>query len=405
MKYQKNLLFIIGKTSLVLLLLLIVFVYAMFQGGFVSWFLFYSFVPFALYSLLLASYPLKSIRVTRSTNQNQYTAGEKLIGTITLERKIPFPFVYLVIEDLLSMQLHRCKQSKPAKVILFPWFKRKITYQYVIDAIPRGEHIFSHVRFKTGDLFGLLEKELIVPVHHKFLVYPRYEEMVYRQIENRFDQGMTTSRLRIQRDTTIAIGVRNYQPGDRFSWIDWKSSARKNDIMTKDFEQLQSDDVVLFMDRTISQSFEPVVTFSASLVPAILKKGAQLGFVSVGKDRAVYPLRTGEEQLGRIYYHLAKVQADQTISFAHVIESEMKKWQQTITLILVTSELTEELVQVIKKVSFWNANILVFVSKEHAEKLSNDELTAIESLTKQGIYTNVIHEGHYSEAFLEVSRS
>ncbi|MEH7748493.1 DUF58 domain-containing protein, partial [Neobacillus drentensis] len=26
----------------------------------------------------------------------------------------------------------------------------------------------------------------------------------------------------------MATGVRDYQPGDRFSWINWKASAKRN---------------------------------------------------------------------------------------------------------------------------------------------------------------------------------
>ena len=44
------------------ILLIATFVFAMFQGGFVSWFLFYTFLPFALYSFVLFFYPLTSIR-------------------------------------------------------------------------------------------------------------------------------------------------------------------------------------------------------------------------------------------------------------------------------------------------------------------------------------------------------
>ncbi len=38
----------------------------MFQGGFVSWFIFYSFIPFALYSILLSFYPLSEMKVSRT---------------------------------------------------------------------------------------------------------------------------------------------------------------------------------------------------------------------------------------------------------------------------------------------------------------------------------------------------
>nr|MDH3162685.1 DUF58 domain-containing protein [Bacillus licheniformis] len=30
-----------------------------------------------------------------------------------------------------------------------------------------------------------------------------------------------------RKDSTLASGIREYQPGDRFAWVDWKTSARR----------------------------------------------------------------------------------------------------------------------------------------------------------------------------------
>ena len=54
------------------------------------------------------------------------------------------------------------------KVVLFPGLKRNISFQYVIDTIPRVKHTFSSVRVKTGDLFGMIEKEVTFSVPDTF---------------------------------------------------------------------------------------------------------------------------------------------------------------------------------------------------------------------------------------------
>ena len=38
------------------------------------------------------------------------------------------------------------------------------------------------------------------------------------------------SPLNIVKDTTMATGVRDYQSGDRVTWIHWKSFATNTDI-------------------------------------------------------------------------------------------------------------------------------------------------------------------------------
>ncbi len=394
-----------GKLGFILFLLVITFVYAMFQGGFVSWFLFYSFLPLGLYSLFLSIYPIGSFEVERETNQSEYTAGEKLIGTVTVKRRIPFPLVYLIVEEVLPLELQYHDQQQKTKVLLFPWFKRTISFQYEFESIPRGEHVFSTIRVKTGDLFGLVEKEASFPLHARFLVYPKYYDMVYRQIESRFEQGMTASNVNLQRDTTIAIGIRDYKPGDRFSWIDWKSSARKNNIMTKEFEQQQSHDVVLFLDRSPSKEFEQSVTFMASLARAILRKGAQVSLISVGEERTLIPLKGGESQFQHIFFHLAKVKADNQATISQTVDSELSRAYQAVTFMFVTSTVTNDLVTAIEKLSFRRVNILVFIAREKASQMTGQEQTVIDMLRKRNVIVKVVYEGHYTDVFFEVNQS
>ncbi|WP_253905487.1 DUF58 domain-containing protein [Bacillus sp. THAF10] len=383
---------------------MITFVYAMFQGGFVSWFLFISFLPFALYACLVLVYPLRDFHITRSINQEKFRSGDRLVGTITIERTIPVPLAYLFVEETLSDQLIFCQQTKQAKRILFPWFKKTITIQYALDRLPRGEHTLSGIRIVTGDFLGLIEKEHLMEMEHHFLVYPNYLDMTYKQHESKFDQGSTSSRMRLIRDTSMTVGVREYQPGDRFSWIDWKATARRNDIMTKEFEQQQSHDVMLFLDRTTTSSFESAVSYCAALTKAILRYGSQVGLVSVGGERSVYSLRTGEEQFAEIYYHLAKVQPDTNRSFARIIEMEIGKFQPTVTFLFVTGKLTKETVETLEKLSTRHLHLQVHVTKDNNVRLTKEELAYMEQLKRRNIAVKTIYPNKSkSEVISEVS--
>ncbi|WP_410983341.1 DUF58 domain-containing protein [Bacillus cereus] len=390
----------IGKLSLIVLFIASTFIYTMLQGEFVSWFLFYSFIPFGLYSLLLPFCALWNADVRRITNQKEYTAGQQFLGTITIKRKIPFPLLYLIIEEILPMEFNNRKQSKNAKVILFPGFKRNISYQYIIDTIPRGEHTFSSVRVKTGDVFGIIEKEITFSVPESFLVYPQYVDIAYRQVENYFEQGALSSNVNVTRDATVSASVRDYKPGDRFSWINWKATARKNNIMTKEFEQQRSHDAVIFMDRTQSPLFELVVTFTASLVRSILKQDSQASFVSTEKEQTLLPLSHGETQVQQIFCHLAKVKADSTFSLSQTVEVELKKIYQPVTFILITSNLSPDIQEIAESIAIKNSRLMIFVIKEKAHQFSNRELHIIETLRKRKIFVKAVYENHYANVFL-----
>lgn len=189
----------------------------------------------------------------------------------------------------------------------------------------------------------MIEKEVTFSVPDTFLVYPQYVDIAYRQLENHFEQGALSANINSAKDSTISVGVRDYKPGDRFSWIDWKATARTNNIMTKEFEQQRSHNVMIFIDRTESPLFESVVTFTASIVRAVLKQNSPASFVSIGKEQTIFPLDNGDTQLQQILCHLAKVQADSVFPLSQSVDMELRKIYEPVTVILVTSNLSPDI--------------------------------------------------------------
>lgn len=386
------------KLFLLLSLTIAVFCYAMFQGGFVSWFLFYSFLPFSCYSLILFFYPLHTFQVSRSINQEQFSAGETLIAKITIHRKFPFPLFYLIVEDILPYKLNGNEFIDEPKKLLFPSFKKTIEYEYELLNIPRGEHIFKTIRLKTGDLFSLTEKEVFFHVENYFLVYPSYVDLDYRKQTRDNDQGHIVSNKKLWQETTMTIGVRDYQHGDRFSSIDWKATARRGSMMTKEFEQMQSNDVIVTIDRSQSEKFEWIVTFTASILRSLIKNGENVGLVSIGADKMIFPLQSTEKHLQDMFYHLAKVDCDSKESFVKVL-TENRNWnERKVTDIIVTSYLTVELVKKLEYLSHYS----LYVIKKLDEQTTAEEHVLLEQLRKQQSSITVIYEDQYDDTFKEV---
>ncbi|WP_025026278.1 hypothetical protein [Caldalkalibacillus mannanilyticus] len=90
---------------LLCLLGIILFVFTQFQGGFVSWFLFYSFIPIALYSFIVYFLAFRGIEVERQIPKKKMTAGETLQVEVTMRRSFPLPLVYMLITDHLDPKL------------------------------------------------------------------------------------------------------------------------------------------------------------------------------------------------------------------------------------------------------------------------------------------------------------
>ncbi|TYR72785.1 DUF58 domain-containing protein [Rossellomorea vietnamensis] len=405
MKKRLQLLKVIGKLLLLIVLWAVTLVYALFQGGFVSWFLFYSFVPFALFSLMVSMYPLSNFEVERTFKSNDFKAGESMEVSLRIRRKFPFPLFYLVADDIVSPSIFYRSSFQKAKSIIYPGFRREIHLRYTIDELPRGEHHFSAVRLKTGDFLGIFEKETTVTSSNTLLVYPSFVDVVYRPMESRYDQGMTSSNVKIQKDTTMATGIKEYQPGDRFSWIHWKSFARTNELMTKEFEERQSHDVLVVLDRESSQAFEPMVTFAASILKAILRKGAQAGLLSIGEDHVSFPIRGGEEHQRQLYHHLAKVKADGKYDLSKVLEGEGINYQQSAAVMFITSSISKKLISTVRSYAKRNSSVVIFLIKEKGAYLTDEEKALKAMAAGRGIWLKVSYEGEFDSAFSEVKNA
>ncbi|MEH7115083.1 DUF58 domain-containing protein [Neobacillus niacini] len=393
----------VWKFVVLLFLIILTFSYAMFQGGFVSWFLFYSFLPFALYCIGLSFYSLNELEISRQIPKTDYNAGEPLKVIVNVRRNSRFPIFYFLIEDQLDDPLKYAQQKWKAKALLLPGFRKEFSYEYIITELPRGEHVFHSFLVRTGDILGLVEKEKAHKNENKIIVYPAYTELLYRSFENHFDQGMTASRERVQRDTTLAIGVRDYQPGDRFSWINWKASAKRNEIMTKEFEQRQSHDVFVVMDCVPNKHFEVVVSFTASLLRAILKKGAQTGLLTISRERASFPIRGGENQLQQLFYHLARIEASSSTSFDKVIETEGMFGQQNASFFLVSGQLTKPLIEKAGFLGQRKGKITLFLIKGKTESPTENERTLIALANARNVRVLMVHEGEFASSFSEVN--
>ncbi|KIL50650.1 DUF58 domain-containing protein [Jeotgalibacillus soli] len=395
----------ISKVLLLMLLLAGTFAYAMFQGGFVSWFLFYSFFPFGLYSVLIMIYPLKDFTVERSIKSQELKAGSSVTIAIRLKRRILMPLFYLIVEDQVTSSIFNNSQSSQVKKLIYPGFRKTIELDYQINDLPRGEHKFSGIELKTGDFLGLFQKTRSLEEESSILVYPSYTIMPYHPINVRFDQGVASTELKIQRDTTMATGLREYQPGDRVSWIHWKSFARTNDLMTKEFEERKSHDVCVILDRTPSSSFEEMVTFTASLAKAILKKGAQIGFISSGQTRNYLPIRSGDSHERQIFYQLAKVQPDSTLLLEQVLKTETGYVQQSAAMMLVTSRLSREMVHQLHDFTKNNSTVAIFIVKSKQSRVSAEEQQIKALALSKGIWVKECYTGHFADVFSEVKQA
>ncbi|QNK50018.1 DUF58 domain-containing protein [Brevibacterium sp. PAMC23299] len=359
------------------LLMTVSFCYAMFQGGFVSWFIFYSFLPFSVYALILLFYPLHDFTVERKVNKRECQAGESVEIALTFTRKNRLPLLFMVVEEELPQEME--DRGLQRKIIIFPGFKRTFSMSYTLENLQRGEHSFQSIRFWIGDFIGLVEKEAIYSLPLKITVFPRYHELAYSDLDRVFNQGAVVSTKKTQREHSVVSGVREYQPGDQLSWINWKATARTSEIMTKEFEVQKNRDVFIMLDEKPSDLFEESIEMAASLAHAMLKKGMEVGYVSRG-SRLIIPATAGNKQKRKIFYRLAKEKP----GVVNTLNENFRKGilPANAAVIFIVSDLTLEKVDILS--AFRPNQGLMLCVKKQAD-LTDEERLSSSAAVSRGI--------------------
>jgi len=393
-----------GRLVFVILLVIISFVYAMFQGGFVSWFIFYTLLPFSLYSIAFFFSPISKIEVERYIQTAQIRKGGKFIVTVKLKRPSRFPMLYLVIKEITSSPSLLVHAEKQLKTVKMAGFDRTIEWTYEIDQMPRGEHRLDGVEIAVSDFFGWVKKSHVIPLKHTVMVYPNVTEMIYVPIETRYDQGAAASPFTVVKDTTMATGIRDYQPGDRVSWIHWKSFARTQTLRTKEFEDRQSQDLFILVDRKASSNFEEQIELTASVLQAVVRHQASAAFLSLGASRFYLPAVQSEEHLQRTMFHLAKVEADLKQPIEKVLPKDPAMLKAS-SILLITGELTAGMIEAIPRAAKNMRQCVCFVVVKKGEKLSKQAMTLHQLARSRGMIIHVTSQDHFANAFTEVSRT
>jgi uncharacterized protein (DUF58 family) len=104
-------------------------------------------------------------------------------------------------------------------------------------------------RFPLGLMRGILQQKESV----YFTVQPALGRLLpsWKEIFDVRDAGSRQRRVRSLSDEGEFFGLRAYRTGDSPRWIHWRSSARRDELVVKQFQQPESRELVILLDLLI----------------------------------------------------------------------------------------------------------------------------------------------------------
>ncbi len=148
---------------------------------------------------------------------------------------------------------------------------------------------------------------------------------------------------------TEFYGMREYVPGDDPKRINWKATARYNELIVNEAEAERVTDVMIVLDTDVTffgptenELFERGVQAAASLTRLLLRQGNRVGLVLQGGERGSIPAGFGKRHERRILYLLAAAKPGRaTVSTSYVMNLLARRMLPSRSQIVIISPLLD----------------------------------------------------------------
>jgi uncharacterized protein (DUF58 family) len=307
------------------------------------------------------------VHLSRVTRSRRTQVGKPLEERFTVRNTSVIPKLWLEVQDFSTVPGHHASQ------VINGLGSRATTFWRVTTVCSeRGRYQLGPMLLSSSDPFGFFPRERELPATSNVVVYPLTVDIQQFALPIGLLPGGDALRRRTHYVTTNASGVRDYAPGDSFSRIHWRSTARRDRLIVKEFELDPLADIWVVADmaafnhvpvrRENEEELRPgelpiwmrkeefklpdtteeyTVTIAASLAQHFLRRDRAVGLLAYGQTHEVIQPDRGERQLNRILETLAVLRAQGQIALEDALHAEVKLLPRGTTLIVVTTTTSE----------------------------------------------------------------
>jgi uncharacterized protein (DUF58 family) len=181
----------------------------------------------------------------------------------------------------------------------------------------RGWFTFGPLLADSGYPFGLVRQRVEVCPALEVLVLPRpgklSREQFRRHLRGNDPRGERSRQSGLPHEMARADfhGLRPYRLGDSLRWVHWRTSARRGQLMVKEFEDVPGEDLLLVFDPAAPRvaDLERAVTLAATIVDEwCQRRGNRLIVALLGLRPEIIEGVTGPELARRALKALAVVE-------------------------------------------------------------------------------------------------
>jgi len=237
----------------------------------------------------------------------------------------------------------------------------------------RGLHTFTAVQILVGSRLGLWHRLYQTGQRSETRCYPDYEPVVRFALlaTAHREEQMGIVKRRRSGATLDFRQLREYQDGDVLARVDWKATARRQALISRDYEEQRNQSVILVpdcgrrmraMDGELSQ-FDHCLNAMLLIAYIALRQGDEVGVVGFGGVRRSLKPVKGAPAMPRLLNHLYDYETTTEPSdFTEAAERVMARQKRRALVILLTNLRTEDSTHLMTAVRLLQKRHLVLVA-------------------------------------------
>ena len=246
----------------------------------------------------------KGIEATRSLPE-KFSNGDENAIRLEVQNFYTIPVFTMVIDEIpQQFQIRNFKIEKRIKA------SSALALDYKLRPTERGEYHFGKLNIYASTIFGLISRRFIfcdeatIPTYPSFIQLRKYDLLAMSN--NLHQYGV--KKVRRLGHTMEFEQIKEYVLGDDLRTINWKSTAKRNQLMVNQFQDEKSQPIYSIIDkgRTMKMPFNGLTlvdyAINSSLVISniALKKQDKAGiftFSNKVENRVVAERRTSQMNL------------------------------------------------------------------------------------------------------------
>lgn len=323
------------------------------------------------------------IRWTIEISEEPIMEGDEVQLWTSLENHswLPIFWIHLIqpLPEGVGIRLEKEVGTRiVSRTFLLP--RQRVKRPYTLICETRGEKRWDRATLEIGDGMGLKKRQEILDPDISIRVRPEPLEKVELQLKLDSLLGEQTVQRWFHEDPSRLAGIRPYMSGDSYKQVHWAATARRGELMVKQFEPSSEAHFYVILNHQFYQLYllrasKTIIDHQCRLAARLFTYAAEQGFSFglftnaswAGLGSMTVPARQSSDQLDVVMEALSRLLYLPDGPLVDLLGRLRQGVKYGSTLVLITAYVNQEIALAVDQLRAEGHNILIFISDPQVE--------------------------------------